>query len=191
LRERGGNALALIVVLALAMAFFRLGPLEVSAEPLHDEEVTGCDGRVMHLSGIEAELRCLHNEAGTERGISPLCVREQLMAAATAHSEDMLERGYYAHDTPEGTEPADRARAARYAYRLMAENIHMRTTSYGGDPDAKDLEEVFEDWMASEGHRENILNPALYEVGIGVASGDYRTELGTTSLYTVDFATPK
>ncbi len=75
MRERGGNALALIVVLALAMAFFRLDLLELSAEPLHDEDVTGCDGRVINLSGIEAELLRLHNEARTEREIASAPVR--------------------------------------------------------------------------------------------------------------------
>jgi uncharacterized protein YkwD len=41
--------------------------------------------------------------------------------------------------------------------------------------------------QSKEGHRENLLNPTLREVGIGVATGRYQTELGTTAMYTMDF----
>jgi hypothetical protein len=54
LRERGGNALALIVVLALAMAFFRLDPLGLSADPLRDDDTTACDGDTVAAAMYEA-----------------------------------------------------------------------------------------------------------------------------------------
>jgi uncharacterized protein YkwD len=100
----------------------------------------------------------------------------------------MLTRGYYSHDTPEGIESSERVAATGYAYSLMAENIHMRSASYGKQS-AGEMEEVFTDWMESQGHRENLLNPALHEVGIGVASGQFDSEVGNRSLYTVDFGT--
>jgi uncharacterized protein YkwD len=50
---------------------------------------------------------------------------------------------------------------------------------------------VFEDWMDSPGHRANLLNPELREIGIGVAVGRYGTEVETSGLYTADFGTPR
>ncbi len=186
---RDNRVVALLLAAGLVAAYFRYDPAEIFAATLQDENVTGCDGRTLHLSGPEAELLRLHNEARIERGIAPLCVQEQLIAVAREHSEDMLSRGYYSHDTPEGTEPSERV-AAGYAYSLMAENIHMRSASYGKQS-AGEMEEVFTDWMESPGHRENLLNPALHEVGIGVATGQYGSEPDYTSLYTVDFGTPR
>ncbi len=185
---RDNRVVALLLAAGLVAAYFRYDPAEIFAATLQDENITGCDGRILHLSGPEAEKLRLHNEARTGRGIVPLCVQGQLTAAAREHSEDMLSRGYYSHDTPEGTEPSQRVAATGYAYSLMAENIHMKSASYGKQS-AGEMEEVFTDWMESQGHRENLLNPALREVGIGVATGQYGTELGNTSLYTVDFGT--
>jgi hypothetical protein len=45
--------------------------------------------------------------------------------------------------------------------------------------------------MESPGHRENILNPAFPEVGIGLSMGRYAAEPGTTTrMYVVDFGAP-
>jgi uncharacterized protein YkwD len=66
----------------------------------------------------------------------------------------------------------------------------MRGVPYG-KLTAGEMDEAFTDWMKSSGHRRNILNPALREVGIGVATGRYGSELRTAGLYTVDFGAPR
>jgi uncharacterized protein YkwD len=43
----------------------------------------------------------------------------------------------------------------------------------------------------SPGHRANLLNPDLHQIGIGAAFGHYGTEVETSGLYTVDFGTPQ
>ncbi len=58
---------------------------------------------------------------------------------------------------------------------------------YGGAPARGELREAFKGWMESPGHRENLLNPAFREVGIGLSSGQYTPEIGTTTMYVVDF----
>lgn len=193
-RRRGGsrgspNALVLIAVMALAVVLFRLDVLG-TVEPLDDASVTGCDGQPVHLSGAQAELMRLHNEARKDQGLTMFCVSRPLTRAASAHSRDMLEREYYDHDSPDGRTPAQRVEATGYAYSTMAENIHMREISYPNEPTQKDLEQVFEDWMDSPGHRANLLNPELREIGIGAAFGNHDQEIVATGLYTVDFGTP-
>lgn len=177
------------MAVGLVIGIYRYDAQDIFAASLQEETVTGCDGAALSLSGAEAELVRLHNEARGELGIAPLCVQGQLMAAARGHSEDMLSRSFYGHDTPEGTEPPERVLAVGYEYRLTAENIQMRGVPYGKLTEGE-MEEAFTDWMQSPGHRRNILNPALQEVGIGVATGSYGADLRTTGLYTVDFGTP-
>jgi uncharacterized protein YkwD len=112
------------MVVGLMVGIYRYDAQEIFAAPLQGETVTGCDGAALSLSGAEAELLRLHNEARGELGIAPLCAQGQLMTAARGHSEDMLSRSFYDHDTPEGTEPSERVSAAGYEYSLMAENIY-------------------------------------------------------------------
>ncbi len=184
------NALALLVVIGLVVALFRLHVFEPS-KPLHDANVVGCYGRPVHLSGAQAELLRLHNDARKEHGLGAFCASEQLMSAATAHSRDMLNRGYYDHVAPDGDTPEQRVRATGYSYGSMAENIHRRPLSYAPEPTQKDFEQVFVDWLESPCHRANVLNPDLHKIGIGAAFGRYGTEVETSGLYTVDFGTPQ
>jgi uncharacterized protein YkwD len=180
----------LLVIIGLVVALFRLHVFEPS-KPLHDANVLGCAGRAVHLNGAQAELLRLHNEARKEHGLGAFCASERLMNAATAHSKDMLNRDYYDHVAPDGSTPEQRVRATGYSYSSMAENIHRRSLSYAPEPTQRDLEQVFEDWMDSPGHRANVLDPDLHELGIGAAYGHYDTEVETSGLYTIDFGTPQ
>ena len=55
---------------------------------------------------------------------------------------------------------SDRARNSRYPYARLAENVAL------GYPNA---ETVVEGWMASKGHRANILQRDVEETGIAIA----------------------
>ena len=71
----------------------------------------------------------------------------------------MGRRGYFDHRSPEGARPWDRASAAGYRSCGSAENIAWRNFKAA---------EVMAGWMASPGHRSNILLDNVTEVGIGV-----------------------
>lgn len=100
--------------------------------------------------------------ANTERrkaGCEPLRSDAKLRTAAQRHADDMSDRDYYAHDTPEGRSPGDRITAAGYEWSTWGENIFR-----GPHTPA----EAVDGWMNSEGHRKNILNCAFKEMGVGV-----------------------
>ncbi|MGY1784072.1 CAP domain-containing protein [Geodermatophilus sp. SYSU D00698] len=103
----------------------------------------------------------LVNQERTAAGCAPVVADAALAAVARAHSADMRDRGYFSHDTPEGLDPFDRARAAGVG-NARAENIAQ------GQPDPA---AVMAAWMNSPGHRANILNCSLTELGVGVAEG--------------------
>ena len=137
------------------------------------------------LDDRAAELVRLHNEFRAAHGMEPFCVQKNLMMAAQGHAEDMLRRGYYEHNTPEGVEHDKRISRAGYACNpqgcYTAENIHNL-------PSDETMEKVFEDWINSADHRDNILNPNVREIGIGLKSGQSPERSGTMTRYTVNFA---
>ncbi|HEX2497513.1 MAG TPA: CAP domain-containing protein [Actinomycetes bacterium] len=122
-------------------------------------------------TAIEASVVKLTNSARAKAGCSALRTDRRLRTAARSHSTDMAKRDYFSHETPEGVTPWQRAEDAGYA-NPSAENIAH------GYPTAKT---VVDAWMASAGHRANILNCESKAVGVGVYlrgdGGPYWTQL--------------
>lgn len=103
------------------------------------------------------------NEIRQSQGLQTLRSVALLDAAARAHASDMRARGYFDHIAPDGSDPGDRISAQGYEWCRFGENIAQ------GQPDAA---EALADWMASPGHRRNILSPRFTEFGFA-RSGDY------------------
>ena len=116
-------------------------------------------------AAVEATILAEVNAARAAAGLGPLALEARLGRAALDHARDMLGRRYYDHLTPEGDGPGQRAEAAGYRWRWVAENI------------AKGLfphDEVVDRWLGSTGHRRNILDPRARQAGIGVVWGEDR-----------------
>lgn len=125
----------------------------------------------------EREVFDLTNKVRAENGLSALTWNDTLAKTARAHSEDMASRGFFDHTNPDGYDPFDRMRNAGILYYTAAENI----AAGQAEP-----EDVMESWMNSPGHRANILNPDLRELGVGMARG------GSYGIYwTQNFATTR
>jgi stress response protein SCP2 len=117
------------------------------------------------------------NAERARHGLAPLTTDARLAAAAHAHSADMVRRGFFAHENPDGKQVWDRAVTAGYAYRKVAENIAAGQRT---------AEEVVRGWMESQGHRANILDRDLTQIGVGRAEG------GSYDVYwTQVFGTPR
>ncbi len=117
----------------------------------------GPGGTSLAMSVVAATNR---ERAG--HGLAPLTLERRLTAAAQAHGQDMVNRRFFAHDSPDGRSVADRVLAAGYTYRVVAENIAAGQRT---------VEEVVDGWMNSPGHRANILSPDVRQIGIGFATG--------------------
>jgi uncharacterized protein YkwD len=141
--------------------------------------------------GDEATRRlvlCLLNAERERRGLAPLGRREQLELASQRHSEDMVARRFFEHDTPEGTDPQARMLAAGYPSNnaYTGENI-----AWAGGKRASPWE-IVDLWMHSPPHRENVLSPGYTEIGIGLARGapEPQRSDGVPWTYTTDFGGP-
>jgi uncharacterized protein YkwD len=150
-------------------------------------DVKTCEGSYFTLNAAEKRMLDLHNQTRTERGLGPLCLSPILTRLARARSEDMLERDYFSHYTPEGTTVMDQIERLGYdgpnGYYLAGENL-----ARGGDGTDTDTPEyMFDGLMHSPGHRENILREGFTEVGIGTRSGTYKYYADTSTIYAVVF----
>jgi uncharacterized protein YkwD len=136
---------------------------------------------------LEQRLFDLVNEQRAAHGLEPLGWDDPLANVALAHSKDMAARGYFDHVNPDGDDVNDRAARSGLECRRggrtgLGENLAL-TPLYSATLKREDgsvsryewrtLDEVaavtIEGWMASPGHRRNILDPGFSEHGIGVA----------------------
>jgi uncharacterized protein YkwD len=104
------------------------------------------------------EVVQLVNAERAQAGCSPLQVSSQLTAAAQGHSADMALNNFFSHVSLDGRSPWDRILAEGYNFWSAAENIAA------GYPTPAS---VMAAWMESDGHRANILNCDLEDIGVG------------------------
>ena len=128
------------------------------------------------VSEIEQKVHVGINVERTRNGGDSLRWDRELAAVARAHSDDMTQRGYFSHDTPEGLGPSDRIDRAGYScwkgtHYGIAENIAIETTL--GDPDRTAAEAV-RGWVNSPGHRTNLLGRQYDRTGVGASFGTWR-----------------
>ena len=82
-------------------------------------------------------------------------------------AEYLAKTGKFAHEA-DGRQPAQRAEASGYRYCLISENLAMNLDSRGFEARALAREAV-EGWKNSPGHRANMLQPTVTEIGVAVA----------------------
>ena len=119
---------------------------------------------IERMQDLDAAILIQLNAARAAHGLRPLVVSDQLETAAVAHSREMLEGGFFAHDSPGGATFVQRLKhyytASGYSSWSAGENLIYNTA-------AMDAGEAIQVWLDSPPHRENMLDPTWREVGIG------------------------
>ncbi len=134
----------------------------------------------LKLTDDEKTLLELTNAERVKEKLPPLKANPFLFKAARDHSANMARKGEMKH-VLDGKNPQDRLDAVHYDYRKCGENI-----AYS---DGASLQDIMKGWMNSKVHRENILDPAFTEIGVGVARND-KGEIYYTQDFGVAFAKP-
>lgn len=112
----------------------------------------------------------LTNGERLPRSLSKLQPEPQLADIAVRHSQDMLDRAYLSHDSPDGDGPSQRAATLhRTLFGLTSENIaEYSSGSVATEALAAEFNTM---WMESPGHRRNILRADSTHLGVGCAEG--------------------
>mgnify|MGYP001568997387 CR=1 FL=1 len=92
----------------------------------------------------------------------PLKESPTLNTTALKKALDMVERGYWSHENPEGKRAWDLIKNSGYKYGYAGENLARGFN---------DQQRMMDAWMKSASHSANILNPNYEEIGVGKNNG--------------------
>ncbi|MBX3423992.1 MAG: carboxypeptidase regulatory-like domain-containing protein [Pirellulaceae bacterium] len=106
---------------------------------------------------------------------APLAPNQILTNTANAHSSDMLQKQYFAHDSRDGKTPGQRMSNAGYSFTLWGENLaYVGQTGSPVNPVNQALEVHSQLIKSTSGHRQTIFDPRFQEIGIGAPQGTFR-----------------
>jgi uncharacterized YkwD family protein/spore coat assembly protein SafA len=128
------------------------------------------------VTSYEQQVFTLCNQIRRQNGLPALTMNWQLERMARIKSQDMRDKHYFSHQSPTYGSPFTMMKSFGIYFTYAGENIAA------GQPDPKS---VVNSWMASPGHRANILNKNYTQIGVGYASGG---SYGT--YWTEDFIRP-
>ena len=173
------RAIAMLGLMLALTGAFAGAARAADATPATVESMQALDGAILN------EL----NATRAAHGLRPLTVSPQLEEAAVAHSREMLDGGFFAHDSPGGASFVQRLKryytASGYSSWSAGENLIYNNAQM-------DANEAIQVWLDSPPHRENMLDPTWREVGIGslhAASAGGAFGGDPTWVITMDFGT--
>ncbi|KAG2531835.1 hypothetical protein BBO99_00000839 [Phytophthora kernoviae] len=133
------------------------------------EEEASTDYHILMLNAV--------NKQRTSRGLPKLCMNKKLQDAALAHSTDMARKNFMGHRGSDGSTMSSRISAAKFKWKSVAENVAAGQSS---------VKAVMASWMASSGHRANILSTKHKMFNCAYA---YNPKSSYKHYWTQDFAT--
>jgi uncharacterized protein YkwD len=153
-----GRILGVLATALVAVSF--VAPSTAPARPT---------GQVVSLTSLERGVLTDVNRVRNEHGLAPLRLSAQLTAAARQHSASMVAKGYFGHDSADGSTFFQRIRhyyaPGRSSYWSVGENLLWSS------PDV-DAGHALQMWLASPPHRENLLSGSWRQVGISAIHVD-------------------
>lgn len=111
----------------------------------------------------QQEIISFTNKQRQNNELDDLKENYYLNLSAEEKVDDMFKNQYFAHDSLSGEGAGDLAKEAGYEFLLIGENLAMGNF--------ENVKELVDAWMASPGHRENILNKSYQEIGVAAKKG--------------------
>ncbi len=129
------------------------------------------DYTTRYASAQEQKLLNLLNEDRAKNGLPALPMDSELSGLARTKAQDMLDNGYFAHESPTLGSAAAMLNDSGYAYKGVGENIAHHAT----------VEKADAAFLSSQAHRTVMMGRQWEKVGIGVVEDEqgfvYVTEL--------------
>ena len=108
------------------------------------------------------------NDERQQAGLDLLQADELLASIARAHAQDMVDRNYMSHTTPEGKTFDDRLQENGLDPQWKGENF------YGTGGTLEEAVQIAMQWfMDDPPHRKNILHAEYRRVGVGAAENEW------------------
>lgn len=119
------------------------------------------------VARTEIAIVDLTNAFRRSQKLSDVRPNTELTQAAKLFAEYLAKTGRFAHEA-DGRQPAERVKASGYRYCMVSENLASNLDSRGFTSDAL-AQQAVEGWKNSPGHRKNMVEPHVTEIGVGVA----------------------
>ncbi|MDQ3066175.1 MAG: CAP domain-containing protein [Actinomycetota bacterium] len=133
-------------------------------------------GQAASLSQNESELLGAMNEVRATHDLRPLRVDGALVRAARAYSTTLMRTDVFTHGSLGPRLARAGARGPLFGENL-AWGVGSRATARG----------IVRSWLASPGHRANLLRPGWTRIGLGARTGTFMGYSGAT-VVTANFA---
>ena len=135
---------------------------------------------ITHMGDVESLILTITNNIRQKHGLKRLRSDTSLRNIARKHSDDMINRDFFAHKNPDGDDAGDRIAVGHrrliggvgeniWQYSSTLEMNGRRQPDYIRLPPRKIAEQAMDGWMNSPGHRENILRDTFTHLGVGVS----------------------
>jgi uncharacterized protein YkwD len=124
---------------------------------------------VLGISYVESQMLHLINSIRSSHGLQLLNPNPVLNSIARSRSQDMINRNYFSHYTPEGKNIFNIFVENGIMYAAAGENLSQASPPSWSSPEA-----VVNIWMSSNPHRANLLNPHFGQLGLGVVDSGSR-----------------
>jgi uncharacterized protein YkwD len=139
-------------------------PTPVPPPPTEPPPPAAPVGQPATLNAFEADILAGVNNERVAAGLAPLQLDGALVAVARERSNDMVQQGYFGHTSPTGQTAFSLLDQYGVPYGWAGENLARNNY-----PDEEAVAVAMRDWMASDGHRENMLNVHYTAIGVGAA----------------------
>jgi uncharacterized protein YkwD len=131
---------------------------------------TGADASPRTLAVARSATLCLLNQERAAHGLSRLRAHRMLQNAAQRYAGAMVRGGFFSHVSPTGSTLEQRIREGT-RYLAGALRYEIGENIAWGQGELAKPRAIVAAWMASPGHRANILRTTFREIGIGIAAG--------------------
>ena len=141
------------------------------------------------LSTARGATLCLLNQQRAAHGLGRLRAHRSLQSAAQRYAGAMVRGGFFDHVSPSGSTLEQRIREGT-RYLAGALRYEIGENIAWGQGERGKPRAIVAAWMASPGHRANILRRTFREIGIGIAPGAPVPGLGGPAVtYANEFGT--
>ena len=149
------------LVFALVLAVAAVGAL---AAPHATSEGQASSGRALNASAsLERSVLGEVNALRRAHGLVPLRLSARLSAAAGVHSRSMATRGFFGHNSADGSPFWQRVKrhygSAGYPFWAVGENLVWASPQLSA-------KKALRMWLGSPSHRRNLLEPKWRELGL-------------------------
>jgi uncharacterized protein YkwD len=126
------------------------------------------------MNDYENAIASMINNVREDNGLNAIAADGLLNEVADIRSQDLMNRNYFSHYTPEGTNVFDVMRSSGVSFRYAGENLAQSAPAAAGTPEG-----FMNAWINSPTHLANMLRAQYTKIGVSMVEIDSRRVVTT------------